>query len=146
MQRKLKVGSPLKESGRVWIILTVIWFDYSTESGPLVHGMNREKILVVVLTVVMFDQMGVWYDPNCLKVWSLNLWTSRSWKESREDFGFGPNCNKVWPSGSFEMILTVGKFVRSICGPLVHWRNREGILVVVLTVGRFDQVGGLKRS
>ena len=40
------------------------------------------------------------------------------------------------------MTLTVGRFDHSIeSGPLVHWRNREGILILVLTVERFDQAG-----
>ena len=46
--------------------------------------------------------------------------------------------------GRFKTILTVGMFDRSICGPLVHWENREGILVLVLTVRRFDQLGTLR--
>ena len=41
----------------------------------------------------------------------------------------------------FEVTLTVGRFDHSICGPLVHWENREGILTMVLTVRRFDHVG-----
>ena len=39
------------------------------------------------------------------------------------------------------MILPfTGLIVQFESGPLVHGRNREGTLVVVLTIGRFDQV------
>ena len=44
-------------------------------------------------------------------------------------------------------ILTfISLIVQTESGPLVHGRNREGTLVVALTIGRFDQVDSESRS